>query len=87
MHFIFINKEGFIGDVKVKGSLDYRDHETAEFRIPKAGKRVQSKTSTLHFSGKDFDLFEDLLGRVPWDKTMKLRESQESWLIFKAHLL
>lgn len=87
LHFLFINKEGLIVDVKVKGSLDYGNRETAEFRIPKAGKRVKSRTATLYFSRKDFDHSEDLLGRIPWDKAMQLRECQESRLIFKAHLL
>lgn len=29
----------------------------------------------------------DLLGRVPWDKVLEGGEAQESWLIFRNHLL
>lgn len=31
---ILTNKEGLVGDGKVKGSLGCSDHETAEFRGP-----------------------------------------------------
>ncbi|KFW09032.1 hypothetical protein N327_00801, partial [Fulmarus glacialis] len=42
---------------------------------------------TVDFRRADFGLFRDLLGRVPWDKALEGRGAQESWLIFKDHLL
>ncbi|KFQ96524.1 hypothetical protein Y956_02301, partial [Nipponia nippon] len=48
---------------------------------------AHSKLTTLDFRRADFDLFRDLLGRVPWDKALEGRGAQESWLIFKVHLL
>ncbi|KFV13114.1 hypothetical protein N340_13029, partial [Tauraco erythrolophus] len=42
---------------------------------------------TLDFRRADFGLFRDLLGRVQWDQALKGRGAQESWLIFKDHLL
>ncbi|KAK4831507.1 hypothetical protein QYF61_018091 [Mycteria americana] len=39
------------------------------------------------FSRADFGLFRDLLDRVPQDKALDGRGAQESWLIFKDHLL
>ncbi|KFV09134.1 hypothetical protein N340_03481, partial [Tauraco erythrolophus] len=42
---------------------------------------------TLDFRRADFDLFRDLLGRVQWDEALEGRGAQESWLIFKGHLL
>ncbi|KFV18986.1 hypothetical protein N340_02246, partial [Tauraco erythrolophus] len=42
---------------------------------------------TLDFRRADFGLFRDLLGRVLWDKDLEGRGAQESWLIFKHHLL
>ncbi|KFO15066.1 hypothetical protein N312_07407, partial [Balearica regulorum gibbericeps] len=42
---------------------------------------------TLACRRADFGLFRDLLGRVPWDKALKGRGAQESWLRFKDHLL
>ncbi|KFV07108.1 hypothetical protein N340_03742, partial [Tauraco erythrolophus] len=35
----------------------------------------------------DYGLFKDLLARVQWDEALEGREAQESWLIFKDHLL
>ncbi|KFQ04942.1 hypothetical protein N329_07333, partial [Haliaeetus albicilla] len=48
---------------------------------------AHSKLTTLDFRRADFGLFRDLLGRVPWDKALEGRGAQESWLIFKDHLL
>ncbi|KFP96141.1 hypothetical protein N329_05204, partial [Haliaeetus albicilla] len=42
---------------------------------------------TLDFRRADFGLFRDLLGRILWDKRLEGRGAQESWLIFKDHLL
>ncbi|KFQ11448.1 hypothetical protein N330_00764, partial [Leptosomus discolor] len=42
---------------------------------------------TLDFRRADFDLFRDLLGRVPLDTALEVKRAQESWLIFKDHLL
>ena len=68
---ILTNKEGLVGDVKLKGSLGCIDHEMVEFRILRAARRVHSKLTTLDFRRADFGLFRDLLGRIPWDKAWK----------------
>ncbi|KFV20689.1 hypothetical protein N340_13269, partial [Tauraco erythrolophus] len=41
----------------------------------------------LDFRRADFGLFRDLLARVQWDEALEGRGAQESWLIFKDHLL
>ncbi|KFV20393.1 hypothetical protein N340_12155, partial [Tauraco erythrolophus] len=41
----------------------------------------------LDFRRADFGFFRDLLARVPWDEALERRGAQESWLIFKDHLL
>ncbi|GAB0184642.1 mitochondrial enolase superfamily member 1 [Grus japonensis] len=58
-----------------------------EFKILRAVRRLHNKLTTLDFRRVDFGLFRDLLGRVPWDKALEGRGAQESWLIFKDHLL
>ncbi|GAB0204946.1 mitochondrial enolase superfamily member 1 [Grus japonensis] len=58
-----------------------------EFRILRAVRRALSKLTTLDFRRADFGLFRDLLGRIPWDKALEGRGAQDSWLIFKGHLL
>ncbi|GAB0182786.1 hypothetical protein GRJ2_000743900 [Grus japonensis] len=87
LDLILTNKEGLVGDVKLKGSLGCSDHEMVEFRTLRAARRACSKLTTLDFSRADFGLIRDLLGRIPWDKALEGRGAQESWLIFKGHLL
>ncbi|GAB0203081.1 hypothetical protein GRJ2_002773700 [Grus japonensis] len=65
---VLTNKEGLVGNVKLKGSLGCSDHEMVEFKILKAARRAHSKLIPLDLSRADFGLFRDLLGRVPWDK-------------------
>ncbi|GAB0199646.1 hypothetical protein GRJ2_002430000 [Grus japonensis] len=87
LDLILTNKEGLVRDVKLKDSLGCSDHEMVEFRILRAARRAHSKLTTLDFSRANFGLFRDLLGRLPWDKILEGRGAQESWLIFKGHLL
>ncbi|GAB0188934.1 mitochondrial enolase superfamily member 1 [Grus japonensis] len=87
LDLILANKEGLVGDVKLKGSLGCSDHEMVEFRILRAVRRAHSKLTTLGFRRADFGLFRDLLDRIPWDKALEGRGAQDSWLIFKGHLL
>ncbi|GAB0210150.1 hypothetical protein GRJ2_003480800 [Grus japonensis] len=87
LDLVLTNKEGLVGDVKLKGSLGCSDHEMVEFRILRAARRAHSKLTTLDFRRADFGLLRDLLGRIPWDKALEGRGAQESWLIFKGHLL
>ncbi|GAB0205472.1 mitochondrial enolase superfamily member 1 [Grus japonensis] len=87
LDLILTNKEGLVGDVKLKGSLGCSDYKMVEFRILRAARRALSKLTTLNFSRADFGLFRDLLGRIAWDKALEGRGAQDSWLIFKGHLL
>jgi len=57
---------------------------TGSRRIPKGGSRAKSRTTSLHVRGADFNLFRDLLRRIPWDMTMERRGVQESWLMRKG---
>ncbi|GAB0205664.1 mitochondrial enolase superfamily member 1 [Grus japonensis] len=87
LDLILTNKEGLVGDVKLKGSLGCSDHEMVEFRILRAARRALSKLTALDFRRAEFGLFRDVLGRIPWDKALEGRGAQDSWLIFKGHLL
>ncbi|GAB0210120.1 mitochondrial enolase superfamily member 1 [Grus japonensis] len=87
LDLVLTNKEGLVGDVKLKGSLGCSDHKMVEFRILRAARRAHSKLTALDFRRADFGLLRDLLGRIPWDKALEGRGAQESWLIFKGHLL
>ncbi|GAB0205450.1 hypothetical protein GRJ2_003010600 [Grus japonensis] len=87
LDLLLTNKEGLVGDVKLKGSLGCSDHKMMEFKILRAARKACSKLTTLDFSRADFGLFRDLLGRIPWDKALEGRGAQDSWLICKGHLL
>ncbi|GAB0176029.1 hypothetical protein GRJ2_000068100 [Grus japonensis] len=83
LDLVLTNKEGLVGNVKLKGSLGCSDHEMVEFKIFRAARRAHSKLTTLKLRRADFGVFRDLLGRVPWDKALEGRGAQESWLVFK----
>ncbi|GAB0210014.1 mitochondrial enolase superfamily member 1 [Grus japonensis] len=57
------------------------------FKDGEHSRRALSKLTTLDFRRADSGLFRDLLGRIPWDKALEGRGAQDSWLIFKGHLL
>ncbi|GAB0204837.1 hypothetical protein GRJ2_002949300 [Grus japonensis] len=87
LDLVLTNKEGLVGNMKLKGSLGCNDHEMVEFKILRAVGRVHSKLAALDFRRADFGFFRDLLGRVPWDKVLEGRGARDSWLIFRDHLL
>ncbi|GAB0187084.1 alpha-actinin-2 [Grus japonensis] len=87
LDLVLINKEGLVGNAKLKGSLVCSDHEMVQFGILRAARRAHSKLITLDSRRADFGLFRDLLGRVPWDKALEGGGAQESCLVFKDHLI
>ncbi|MCQ4078975.1 hypothetical protein FK519_29925, partial [Klebsiella pneumoniae] len=76
-----------MGDVKLKDSLGCSDHDMVEFKIHGAARKIHGKLSALDFRKADFGLFRDLMGQVPWEVALEGRGAQESWSIFKEHLL
>lgn len=53
---VVTNKEGLVHNMNLKVSLGCSDHETMEFKILRALRRVHSKLTTLDFRGADFGL-------------------------------
>ena len=49
LDLVLTNKEGLVGNVKVKGSLGCSDHGMVEFKILRAVRRVRSKLAMLDF--------------------------------------
>lgn len=88
LDMVFINKEELVMDVKIKGSLGCSDQEIVEFGILRGGNRAKNRNTAWDFRKADFNLFRDLLGIIshvihPWRE----RVVQDSWMIFKDHLL
>ncbi|PKU45109.1 mast stem cell growth factor receptor kit [Limosa lapponica baueri] len=77
LNLILTNKEGVVGNMKVKGSLGCPDHEM-ESRILKGGSRSKSKITNLDFRRTDFSHFKDLLeeshGIRPWWEEVSSRK-------------
>ena len=62
LDLILTNKEGLVGNVKLKGCSD---HEIVQFRILRAVRREHSKLTNLDFGRADFGLFRNLHCRQP----------------------
>jgi len=78
LDLVLTNKEGLVGNVKLKSSLGCSGHEVVEFKILRAARKSHSKLTALDFREAYFGLFRDLLSRAPWDKALEGREAQES---------
>jgi len=78
LDLVLTNKEGLVGNVKIKGSLGCSDNEVVEFKILRAARRTHTKLTALDFRRADFGVFRDLVDRVLWNKTLEGREAQES---------
>jgi len=87
LNLALTNREGLMGNVKLKGSLGCSDHEKDEFKNLREVRRAHRNLTTLGFRRAGFSLFRDLLVRGPQDKAPGGREAQESWSVFKDHLL
>ncbi|PKU34443.1 glycerol kinase [Limosa lapponica baueri] len=87
LDLVLTKKEGLVGNVGLKDSLGCSDYEMVEFKILRAARSVHSKLTTLDFRRADFGLLRDILGRITWEKALKGRGAQGSWLVFKDHLL
>ncbi|PKU31341.1 dtw domain-containing protein 2 [Limosa lapponica baueri] len=67
LDLVLTNKEGLVGNVKLKVSLGCSDHEMVEFKALRAARKVCSKLTTLDFRRADFGILRNLIGRVkPW---------------------
>jgi len=64
--------------VKVKGSLGCNDHEIEEFEILRLGSKVTNKITSLDFIRDNFDLFQEVLGRVLPNGALEGRGAQHS---------
>lgn len=78
MDFVLTNKEGLVGNVKLKGSLSCSSQELVEFKILGATKRLHSKLSALDFRRAESGLFKELLSRLPWNKALEEKGAQRN---------
>ena len=86
LNLILTNEERMVSN-KIMSSLGCSDHRIVEYKILRASNKVCSKLTNLDFRRADFSLFRELLGRMIWYKALEGRGAQESWSVFKKHLL
>ena len=85
LELLFTNKElGLLGDVELKGSLGASDHDMAELRMLRAGRRGLTAPA---FRTAHSGLFQGPLARVPWHRATEARGAQESCWMVKNPLL
>jgi len=87
LDLLFINSEGLVGDVVVRGCLGLSGHEIIEFSVHGEVMRGASKTTTMDFWRAEFGLFRTLVKRVPSEKLLKGEGVQECWTFFKEEVL
>lgn len=73
--------------MKVGGSLGCSDHDVMEIPILREEKAANRRSTTLDYRISDFGLLKDLFGRIPQEIVIERGADQESWLIFRDHLL
>ena len=87
LDLLFINREGLVGDVVLRGHLGLGNHEMLEFLVRGEVKRGASKTTTMDFRRADFDFFGTLYKKLPWERVLKGKGLQEGWTLLKEEVL
>ncbi|KAK4826242.1 hypothetical protein QYF61_006594 [Mycteria americana] len=77
LDLVLTNKEGLVGNVKLKGTVGCSDCDMVEFKILRAPRRPHSKLTTLDFRRADFGLFRDgeYHGIKPWREEVEYHGS------------
>jgi len=72
-----------ISDVKIGGSLGCSDPVLVEFTPLRDTGKVTSIVRTLNFRKANFQLFKELVSRIPWETVLRDRGAEQSWQVFK----
>ena len=87
LDLLFINTEGPVGDVEIRGHIGFSDHEMTEFSVRDEVKRGASKTTTMDFQRADFGLFRRLTETVPCKRVLKDKGIHAGWTFFQEEVL
>jgi len=87
LDLLFVNREGLVGDVKVRGRLGESDHKMLDFSILVEPQREVSRTAPLDFQRADFALLQTRVERVPWEAVQEGMGAQQDWKYFKVLIL
>lgn len=85
--FLFVNREGFMGDVVLGSWLDQGDPERVEFNIFSLTRKSDSRVVTLDFRRSNFKLCSEVSRRPPWESAFEGLVVHKYWSVFKNHIL
>jgi len=77
------NTSELVGDVKTGSSLGCSDHALVEFPALRDKDQTKRKVRTQNFGKANFELFKELVNRIPWETTLRDKGAEQSWQIFK----
>jgi len=68
--------------MKTGGSLGCGDHTLVEFAVLRDKGQVNYKVKTLNFRKAKFQIFKELVRRIPWETVLRTREQNRAgrWL-------
>jgi len=84
MDLLVTNARKLIGGIKSGGSVDCSGPALVEFAVLTDMGQVKSKVRTLNFRKAKFQLFRELVSRIPWERNRCKKSGQEgkrpAWL-------
>jgi len=83
LDLLVTNASGLIGNIKIGGSLGCSDHALVELTALTDKGQGKSKVRTLNFRKANFQLFEELVNRTPWETALRDRGAEQRWQICK----
>lgn len=86
LDLLFVNREGFVGDMKVGGCSRHSNHKIL-FSILREGRRRNSRPALMDCLRPDFHPFRKLVDRVPWKAVLKSKGAQEGWTFVTKQVL
>ena len=84
LDLLFTNRPDILREVKVVDGLPGSDHDAVYFSINLGRRRfLRQKRLVYNFKKANFDLFREMLSKVPWDCCFLSESINECWKNFK----
>jgi len=77
------NAKELISGFKTEGSLGCRDDTLVKFAVLRDKGKARSIVRTLNVRKASFQLCKEIGSRSPWKTTLRDKEAEQSWQIFK----
>lgn len=72
-----------IRDFKTGGTLSANDHAFLEFTVLRHIDHIWSNIRSLKFRKASFQLFKEIVSRIPWEIALRDKRAEQKWEIFK----